>query len=56
VLGYVDADVIEPACVRIPVARDVVDADGTVADPDVRASLAAQLATVAEHVRSKGDA
>jgi chromate reductase, NAD(P)H dehydrogenase (quinone) len=54
VLGYVDADVIEPACVRIPVARDAVDADGTVTDPDVRVSLAAQLATVAEHVRAKG--
>jgi chromate reductase, NAD(P)H dehydrogenase (quinone) len=55
VLGYVDADVIEHACVRIPVGRDVVGPDGTVGDPDVRAGLAAQLAAVAEHVRSRAD-
>jgi len=55
VLGYVDADVIEHACVRIPVGRDVVGPDGTVDDPDVRAGLAAQLAAVAEHVRSRAD-
>jgi len=52
VLGYVDADVIGAACVRIPVARDAVGADGLVHDPEVRARLAAQLATVAAHVRS----
>ncbi len=55
VLGYVDADVIEHACVRIPVGRDVVGPAGTVDDPDVRARLAAQLAAVAEHVRSRAD-
>ena len=55
VLGYVDADVIEHACVRIPVGRDVVGSDGTVDDPDVRARLEAQLAAVAEHVRSRAD-
>jgi chromate reductase, NAD(P)H dehydrogenase (quinone) len=55
VLGYVDADVIEHACVRIPVGREVVGPDGTVDDPDVRARLAAQLAAVAEHVRSRAD-
>jgi NAD(P)H-dependent FMN reductase len=52
VLGYVDADVIDAACVRIPVARDAVGADGHVRDPEIRARLAAQLATVAAHVRS----
>jgi NAD(P)H-dependent FMN reductase len=55
VLGYVDADVIEHACVRIPVGRDVVGPAGTVDDPGVRAGLAAQLAAVAEHVRSRAD-
>ena len=52
VLGYEGAEVVEPACVRIPVGRDLVGPDGTVHDPDTRARLAAQLATVAEHVRA----
>jgi NAD(P)H-dependent FMN reductase len=52
VLGYVDADVVEPACVRLPVGRDQVDADGLVHDLQLRAGLVEQLRTVAEHVRS----
>jgi hypothetical protein len=52
VLGYVDADVIGPACVRIPVGHDLVGADGLVRDPDVSGRLAAQLTAVATHVRS----
>ena len=55
VLGYVDADVIEQACVRIPVGRDVVGPDGTVDDADVRARLSSLLVAVAEHVRSGTD-
>lgn len=51
VLGYVDADVVDAACVRLPVARDAVGPDGLVHDADVRAGLAAQLAAVAAHVR-----
>lgn len=52
VLAYVDADVIAKACIRIPVGRNLVGPDGVVDDADVRARLAAQLAAVAEHVRS----
>ena len=52
VLAYVDADVIEQACTRIPVARNMIAADGTVHDPAIRARLADQLASVADHVRS----
>lgn len=51
VLGYVDADIIERACLRIPIARNMIAADGTVADPDIRSRLAAQLTAVAGHVR-----
>ena len=54
VLGYVDAEVIAPACVRITVARQVV-ANGVVQDPETRTRLAAQLAAVAEHVRTRRD-
>ena len=32
VLRYVGADVVEAACVRIPLTRDVVGADGVIAD------------------------
>jgi chromate reductase len=52
VVGYEGAEIVEPACVRVPVGREMVDPDGTVHDPDVRARLAAQLATVAAHVRA----
>ena len=55
VLGYVDADVVQQACVRIPVGRDAVGLDGTVDDADVRARLASVLGAVAEHVRSLTD-
>jgi len=37
VLGYVDADIAEAACARIPVTRDAVGEDGTITDPDIRA-------------------
>jgi chromate reductase, NAD(P)H dehydrogenase (quinone) len=51
VLGYVDADVIEAACIRVEVRRDAVAADGVVHHPEVRAELAAQLSAVVEHLR-----
>ena len=51
VLGYVDADVIQAACLGIPVARNMIAADGTVPDPDIRTRLAAQLIAIADHVR-----
>ena len=39
VLGYVGADIIEAACLRGPVDRASVAADGTVADPAFRAEV-----------------
>jgi chromate reductase len=52
VLGYVSADVVEAACVRVPVRREWVDADGLVDDPDVRGALTAVLDRLADHVRA----
>ncbi|MFC9999057.1 NADPH-dependent FMN reductase [Nocardia sp. NPDC127526] len=49
VLGYVGADIAEAACGRITVLRDMVGADGTVADPSVRERLAIALTALAEH-------
>ncbi|GAA0963931.1 NADPH-dependent FMN reductase [Actinocorallia libanotica] len=39
VLGYTGADVVENACVRLPVDRGMVGADGLIADPAVRREL-----------------
>lgn len=39
VLGYVGAEIVEPACQRITVLSAMVGQDGTVTDPAVRAAL-----------------
>jgi NAD(P)H-dependent FMN reductase len=49
VLGYAGADIVEEACVRIPVERALVSQDGVVTDHDVRAQVAAALLRLAEH-------
>ena len=48
VVGYLSMEIIEEACVRIPVARDAVGEDGLVAEPAIRARLAAALAALRE--------
>jgi chromate reductase, NAD(P)H dehydrogenase (quinone) len=52
VLGYVDADLIEAACVRVPVARDDVGPTGTVISEDTRSALAAVLSAIVDHLRT----
>ena len=47
VLGYVGARVVEAACVRLPVSRDAVGADGTVTDPGARAAIAGAVQALA---------
>lgn len=44
VLGYVGADVVEEACVRVPVGREALDHMGNVVDPVLRERLGAVLA------------
>ncbi|MFJ1543535.1 NADPH-dependent FMN reductase [Streptomyces sp. NPDC088246] len=39
VLGYTGADIVEPACVRITVDRNAVDADGIITEPGAREQL-----------------
>jgi chromate reductase len=46
VLRYVGADIVEAACVRIPVTRDMVGPDGLVAEPSARERIGAALATL----------
>jgi len=50
VMGYVGADVVEAACVRIPVARAAVGADGTIGDAAIREQIADTLTTLVGHV------
>jgi chromate reductase, NAD(P)H dehydrogenase (quinone) len=40
VLGYVGADIIEPACRRLPVDRTALGPDGLIRDPQFRAGIA----------------
>jgi NAD(P)H-dependent FMN reductase len=53
VLTYTGTDIVEAACVRVPVARGAVGSDGEIEDPAVRRTAAAALATLAAHVASK---
>jgi NAD(P)H-dependent FMN reductase len=53
VLGYLHADVVAEACVHIGVAREMVGADGIVADPAVRRRIAAVLETLARHAATR---
>ncbi|MEY2514164.1 MAG: hypothetical protein QOJ89_1522 [bacterium] len=50
VLKYTGTDIVEAACVRVPVARAAVGADGEIADQAVRRAAAQALATLAERV------
>ena len=52
VLGYVDADIAEPACVHIPVGRPDIGADGLVADENTRAQILAAVRALANHAES----
>lgn len=50
VLGYVSAEIVEDACVRIPVARGAIGSDGLIDDAGIRAEVATVLGTLARHV------
>jgi chromate reductase len=47
VLAYAHAAVVEDACVSIPVTRHVVDNDGLIRDPMIRAQIRDALLTLA---------
>lgn len=52
VLGYVSADVVEPACVQIPVRRDAVGGDGVISDPEVVAAIRGVLDALVAHINA----
>jgi chromate reductase, NAD(P)H dehydrogenase (quinone) len=47
VLAYAGARVVEDACARVPITRDMVGDDGLISDPASRDAIAAALATLA---------
>jgi NAD(P)H-dependent FMN reductase len=47
VLGYVGAQVVEPACRRLPVSRDWVGPSGAITDPGFRAEMTGVAAALA---------
>jgi NAD(P)H-dependent FMN reductase len=54
VLGYVHADIIEAACVRIPVPRQAAGADGMITDLAIRQQIATAIETLALEVAALG--
>src|SRR3954471_9613003 len=50
VLGFAHATIVEAACVHAPVMESMIDADGFVADPDARTTIAAAVAALARDV------
>ena len=52
VLGYVSADIVEDACVKIPVRRDAVSPDGIITDPAITRAISATLRALVNHVEN----
>jgi chromate reductase, NAD(P)H dehydrogenase (quinone) len=55
VLTYAGADIVDEACARIPVSRDMLGGDGLIADEPTRAEIAATVERLADRVRLGGD-
>jgi chromate reductase, NAD(P)H dehydrogenase (quinone) len=51
VLGYAGAEIVESACLRAPVTREMVGADGLVHDDAARGQIASAVAALSGHVR-----
>ena len=47
VLGYVHAQIVEPACLRLPLTRDAIGSDGTISDVTGRERIRAALESFA---------
>jgi NAD(P)H-dependent FMN reductase len=55
VLGYVGADVVEDACLRLPLTRDAVGPDGVIADQQIRHALTGVVDALLLHTRHDGE-
>jgi NAD(P)H-dependent FMN reductase len=50
VLGYTGANILDEACVHVPVPRDAVDPDGVIGERDLRVRIAAALTALLTRV------
>jgi chromate reductase, NAD(P)H dehydrogenase (quinone) len=55
VLRYAGADIVDDACVRAPVARDAIGADGLVADPGARSAIEQAVRRLVAHIRARDE-
>jgi chromate reductase, NAD(P)H dehydrogenase (quinone) len=53
VLGYTGAEIIEDACVRVPIARALVEQDGVIHDEQIRSSLRGALDALVARLRTR---
>lgn len=53
VLGYITADLVDAACLQLPVRRDAYGPDGIIKDPELRKAISAALVAIVEHVAAK---
>lgn len=53
VLGYVHADIVDAACLRVPVTRNAVGPDGTIGDLQIREQIVAAITALARHVAQR---
>ena len=53
VLGYAGADIVESACARVPVTREMVGVDDLIADRAARSGIAAAVQRLVEHIRAR---
>lgn len=53
VLAYLNADVIGKACGRVPLHRDQLGPDGTVADQAARATIAEVMRAIQDHLGAR---
>jgi len=56
VLRYAGAEIVEAACVRVPVTRDMVGDDGLIGDVGARAAIATAVTALADHARVRAGA
>ena len=55
VLGYVGADIVAAACVRLPISRQDIDPDGTVLRADVRQIIIECLCALTRALRERDE-
>jgi chromate reductase, NAD(P)H dehydrogenase (quinone) len=54
VLQYAHADIVEAACVDVPVTQAMIDDSGMLSDPAARGQIALALSVLGEHMESNG--